>query len=44
MAGIGIIAEFNPLHKGHEYLINKAMIDIDREFFSISCKLKKEIK
>lgn len=24
MTGIGIIAEFNPLHKGHEYLINKA--------------------
>ncbi len=24
MSGIGIIAEFNPLHKGHEYLINQA--------------------
>ncbi len=24
MSGIGIIAEFNPLHKGHEYLINEA--------------------
>lgn len=24
MSGIGIIAEFNPLHKGHEYLIKKA--------------------
>ncbi len=24
MQGIGIIAEFNPLHKGHEYLISKA--------------------
>ncbi len=24
MATVGIIAEFNPLHKGHEYLINEA--------------------
>lgn len=24
MSGIGIIAEFNPLHKGHEYLIQEA--------------------
>lgn len=24
MSGIGIIAEFNPLHKGHEYLIKEA--------------------
>ncbi len=24
MSAVGIIAEFNPLHKGHEYLINRA--------------------
>lgn len=24
MSAVGIIAEFNPLHKGHEYLINEA--------------------
>ena len=24
MATVGIIAEFNPLHSGHEYLINEA--------------------
>lgn len=24
MSGVGIIAEFNPLHKGHEYLISEA--------------------
>ena len=24
MAGIGIVAEFNPLHKGHEYLLKEA--------------------
>ncbi len=32
MATVGIIAEFNPLHKGHEYLIAKA-----RELGRVAC-------
>ena len=27
MKSLGIIAEFNPFHQGHQYLIEKAMKD-----------------
>ena len=31
MKSLGIIAEFNPFHEGHEYLIQKAMADTDAD-------------
>lgn len=32
MKTIGIIAEFNPFHKGHEYLINKCKKELQAEY------------
>ena len=31
MRSLGIIAEFNPFHQGHEYIVKKAMADTDAE-------------
>lgn len=31
MKSLGIIAEFNPFHEGHQYMIDKAMADTDAE-------------